>query len=266
MTTPMKRLQAAESALTTEDRLLLILRAWTREQPIDRRLSDYVAPDERDEFTGWLEAINQSTGQLHTVLAFHVEWLREVEIRLGWYESLAPLLEAFALQPGPSRKKMPAFPQPRWGFEDGLPVLWGTRRSPAVPPNWAEAPAMMLEELRGALASRWKDFIALERVCQQFSARFREPVLHHRLAEALPVVRARLAEVTAAVWQHGVEVLVPEEPSDDALNVFRSYVRWDELPPAPEATERQLPWKDKEEIEAFEAEQAEMLRRQRAGA
>lgn len=256
MTSTEKRLDAMGSALTLRERLTLVTRAWLNGEEFDKRLMRHVPPEDKPEFDRLLKVVEETNSGLHHIMCFEVEWLRQLESVVSRFQLVEVLL---AEQVGTAA--LP-FPDQLLGFARDLPMLWGGFKTPeeAPPASWDELRLRLREDIRLGFELRCQGLLSVEKVLHDLDEAFGEPMSYRPLLESFPPCWAKLAELASIMRQFAEELVVPSAVSDEMLAIARAHVPVDDFPTASPAQARYLPWQERESVEAFEAEQAALLR------
>jgi hypothetical protein len=266
VTAPEKRLDEAVLGLTARERAVLILRPWLAGGEGDQRLRKNMPAAQQAEVERIEEAINDYNQNLHSGLAFVVEWLWQEEVRLAWLECLDGFLNREAARSS-REPKLPTLPPPRRGFKRELPLVYGQRAAEEddpLPADWHKAREQLIDDLRQAVQLRWGEYVAWRLVQEELRRELGEEMVHAEPRELMGVIGQKVTELKDAVEHLAGPIELPH-PSEEHLATARSFVNWAALkpPPPPPGQTNGRPWMppaELAELEALEARLAAELR------
>ena len=256
MSTTEKRLDALGSVLTVRERLTLVMRGWLNDEQWDERLVRFIPPSDKQEYDELVRVIENTNSNLMQILAFNLEWLRNLEMEVSRFLIIDAVLKHCS--------PLPELPPPVLGFVSDLPSLWGTSVSIATSPprDWQEARDRMLDELQRGFGTRCDELLAVEETLAALSEAFDEPMGHQRLLTAFPPFRAKLQQIGEALGPFGGDWTIPVAPSERARELIAAHAPRDKFPKRASQA-RTLPAAQREEVEGYEAEAAAALRAER---
>ena len=115
-------------------------------------------------------------------------------------------------------------------------------------------PDGLVEELKGSVAIRWQEGVALDRIIAEYLDLVGADVLHSEVTEMIDACRAKVVELHGAVEALGGRFDLPE-PTEATTANLRARVDWEVLKPAAPASPPLPKWiSEKEQAELAEAE------------
>jgi len=250
------RLAAVATKLTVFERARLALRSDFPGQVLDADMRRVLKPEE-PECRKIIEAVHEANQGIYQVCSYLVEWLYQEEIQLGWLRCLdamltrdATLREALAaagwsvseanramVDRTTKAVVLTALPEPDYGLERTLPLMWGTKAYPDGETRPNDRPSLrdqLAFELRRTVELRWRDVLALRAVLAEIADLFGEPMVHHQLATPLELIEAKVLELYEGLCRRGERFPLPGRDAE-RISLFRGWVRWDDMraPDAP---------------------------------
>jgi len=280
------RLASAATKLTVFERARLALRSDFTGGTLDADMRRVLKPEE-PECRKIIEAVHEANQGIYQVCSYLVEWLYQEEIQLGWLRCLdamlardARLREALAAagwsvsegdRAMADRKTKTAvvttLPEPDYGLERTLPLMWGTKAYPdndePRPGDLASLRDQLAFELRRTVELRWRDVLALRAVLAEIADLFGEPMVHHVLASPLELIEAKVLELYEGLCRRGERFPLPGR-DEERIALFRGWVRWEDMrsSEAPGQPSTMQPWmapQMQEQLDALEARLANEL-------
>jgi hypothetical protein len=261
-----RRLDRVESALSGRDRARLAVQAASNGEEPDERLDRYCPASERGQFEAITKAVTKGITETWQRVLFEIEWLNNDDVSLGWLECIAAFLareKALKKLAGAQAKSLPPLPPPGRGFLRDVPLLWGVLLDPPEhgPATWEEAVTFLTGELRRGVEIRWRSLRAYEDSLAMASAALGVTIAHPDLTKAMEAIRTKVLDLHAALQRF--ERFDLPEPEERERETVRGFWDMEVLREKGDgrSSERSSMWQSKrEELEAWEQEQAEKLR------
>ena len=261
-----RRLDQVESALSGRDRARLTVQTLSNGEEPDERLDRHCPASERAQFEAIKNAVAKGITEVWQRVIFEIEWLNNDDISLGWLECIAAFLareKALKKLAGAQAKSIPAMPPPARGFLRDVPLLWGVLVDPPEhgPATWEEAVTFLTGEVRHGVEIRWRNLRAYEDGFAMASAALGVTIAHPDLTKAMEAIRTKVLDLHAALQRF--ERFELPEPGEREREMVRGFWDLEVLREKGDgrSSERSSMWQSqREELEAWEREQAELLR------
>ncbi len=258
-----RKLDTLTSALTTRERAGLFMRAWCDGEEPDDRLRRFCPPADRAEYERLCNVIETGNNRLYTALVINQEWLHGNELELQLLICLEGHQEREQKLPAAVRRGLPALPTPR-EVKRRTQLGWESLDDDdgPAPASWEELRERLVETLVRDLCMRWREVLAMEGLFAEAQRLLGAEVAHGHNRRLLSGLRGGLLEIQEAMAERGHAFEFPADPGD-ARERLQNYFDPAALrdPGGDQRTAREwMHEKQYAELEAWEREQAEMLR------
>jgi len=280
------RLASAATKLTVFERARLALRSDFAGEVLDADMRRVLKPEE-PECRRIIEAVHEANQAIYQACSYLAEWLYQDDIQLGWLRCLDAMLArdatlrdaltaaGWSVSEGDraqmDRKTkavvLTALPEPVYGLERTLPLMWGTKAYPddddTRPGDLASLRDQLAFELRRTVELRCRDVLALRAVLAEIADLFGEPMVHHQLAAPLELIEAKVLELYEGLCRRGERFPLPAR-DEERIALYRGWVRWEDMrapdaPGLPSANQQWIAPQMQEQLVALEARLPEEL-------
>lgn len=243
-----RRLDKVETQLSAKQRVVAWLQAHKRGEEPDRKLTEWMPPDQKREYDRLSGLVDGVNNRLLGHVAFWQRSIVEMEVELGWLESLsawqarAELLAAYLRnhhkiqvrerKPGArgGKRTLLVEPLPRtWrGLQTELKYLYGGQSDEegyrSHPPQGEQLASVLAAMIGTGVQMRWQDLEAVEAVLQEVAAELdgESPALPET-REALDGCRKVVREIAGELQRWSGPVALPS-PADENLEWAREVV------------------------------------------
>jgi hypothetical protein len=210
-----------------------VLQQWLTTGKVDERLWKFCPPQDKETCQQICGSIGRAHEHVEKGLQFLSEWIDKEEMRLGWLEILLAMQgrERLLLKHAPKTFKLPELPTPYRGFERDAPLLYGRNAFPDEPPprNWEEGAERLRESMMMIIPLRWEALLAIEVAYSRANSAMEMDCMHETTKTALDALKRVVGRQADTMRNLGFPVVLPAEPSLDALDVALSHFDWEPL-------------------------------------